>query len=111
MHPVSREIVIPPLFIVRNNRRACGFKSLNRVSSRCFIETIELGILAVALCDSLEKTNGPWDTANRLGGYGNCRGASHTDRCLDPTGIFMALLQIGAPRREGGCGVNVPIRW
>lgn len=41
MHAVSREIVIPPLFAVRNNRRACGFKSVNRVSSRFFIETIE----------------------------------------------------------------------
>jgi len=48
MHAVCREIVIPPLFTVRNNRRACGFKSLNRVSSRFFIETIEFGILAVA---------------------------------------------------------------
>jgi hypothetical protein len=70
MHAVSREIVIPPLLTVRSNRRACGFKSFNRVSSRFFIETIELGILAVAFCDSLEKINGPWNTANRLGGYG-----------------------------------------
>jgi hypothetical protein len=68
MHTVNREIVIPPHFTVRNNRRACGFKSLNRVSGRFFIETIELEILAVAFCDSLEKLNGPWDTANRLGG-------------------------------------------
>jgi hypothetical protein len=55
MHAVSREIVILPPFNVCNNRRACGFKSLSRVSSRFFIETIELGILAVAFCDSLEK--------------------------------------------------------
>jgi hypothetical protein len=55
MHAVSR-IVISPLFTVRNNRTACGFKSLNRVSSRFFIETIELGILAVAFCDSLERS-------------------------------------------------------
>jgi hypothetical protein len=56
MHTVRREIVVPPLFTVRNNRRACGIKSLNRVSNRFFIETIELGILAVAFCDSLERT-------------------------------------------------------
>ena len=52
MHTVSREIVIPPLFTVRNNRRACGFKSLNRVSSRFCIETIELGILGALYQDA-----------------------------------------------------------
>lgn len=41
MHAVSCEIVIPPLFAVRTNRKACDFKSLNRVSSRFLIETIE----------------------------------------------------------------------
>jgi hypothetical protein len=49
--------------------------------------------------------------AYRLGGYGDWRGISHTDPCLDPTGIFMALLQISAPRREAGSGLNAPIRW
>jgi hypothetical protein len=38
------------------------------VYRRFFIETIEPEILAVAFCDSLEKLNGPWDIANRLGG-------------------------------------------
>ncbi len=73
MHAVRREIVILPLFAVRNDRRPCGFKPLNGISNRIFIERMEIRILAVSLCDSLDQINGSWDTANWLGGYRDWR--------------------------------------
>src|SRR3979490_2967026 len=80
MHAVGVEIVILPLFAVRNHRRACGFKPLNGVSNRIFVKRSEVGILTVALCDSLDQIDGPWDTANWLGGYSDWRRRSHTYR-------------------------------
>jgi hypothetical protein len=69
MHAIGAEIVILPLFAVGNDRRPCGFKPFNGVSNRIFIERVEARILAVALCDSFDEINGPWDTADWLGGY------------------------------------------
>src|ERR1700687_1991414 len=70
MHAVRREIVMFPLLAVRHDRRACGFKPLDGVSNRLFIERSEAGILAVALCDSLDEIKRSRNTANWLGGYG-----------------------------------------
>jgi hypothetical protein len=81
MHAVRAEIVILSLFAVRNNRRACGFKPLNGISNRIFVERSEVGILTVALCDSLDQIDWSWDTANWLGGYGDWRKLGHTN-CL-----------------------------
>src|SRR6266478_417550 len=78
MHAVRAEIVILPLFAVRNNRRACGFKPLNGISNRIFIERSEIRILTVASCDSLDQINGSWDTANWLGGYRDWCRLGHT---------------------------------
>ena len=78
MHAVRAEIMILPLFAVRHDRRACGFKPLNGVSNRIFIEGVEARILAVALCDSFDEINGPWDTADWLGGYRDWRRLGHT---------------------------------
>jgi hypothetical protein len=72
MYAIRAEIMILPQFAVRNNRRPCGFKPLNDVSNRILIEKIEIRILTVALCDSLDQINGSWDTANWLGGYRDC---------------------------------------
>ncbi len=80
MHAVRAEIVILPLFAVRNNRRACGFKPLNGISNRIFIERSEIRILTVASCDSLDQINGSWDTANWLGGYRDWCRLGHTYR-------------------------------
>ena len=40
----------------------------------------------------------------RLDDYGDRRDVNHTDRCLDPTELFTALLQMGAPREAGSDG-------
>jgi hypothetical protein len=69
--------MILPLFAVRNDRRARGFKPLNGISNRIFIERSEVRILTVALCDALDQINGSWDTANWLGGYGDWCRLSH----------------------------------
>jgi len=53
MHAIRREIVIPPLCPVRNDRRARDFKPLNGLSNRIFIERSKVRILAVDFCDSL----------------------------------------------------------
>jgi len=59
MHAVRREIVILPLFAVRNDRRACGFKLFNGAANRIFIETSEVRItLTVALCDLSMRSMG-----------------------------------------------------
>ena len=71
MKAVRAEIMILPLFAVRNDRRARGFKPLDGISNGIFIERGEVRILSVALCDSLDQINGSWDTANWLGGYGD----------------------------------------
>src|SRR5258705_12065866 len=74
VHAVRREIVILPLFAVRNHRRACGFKPLDGVSNRIVIERSEVRILTVALCNPLDEINRSRDTANWLGGDGDwCR--------------------------------------
>jgi len=52
--------MILPLFAVRNDRRACGFKPLNGISNRIFIARGEIRILTVAFCDSLDQINGFW---------------------------------------------------
>src|SRR5207245_10241112 len=77
MHAVRREIVILGLFTVRNHRRACGFKALDGVSNRSFIERSQVRIGTVAFCDSLDEISGPRNAANRLGGYGDWRRLSH----------------------------------
>jgi hypothetical protein len=76
------EVVILALFAVRNDRRACGFKPFNGVSNGIFIERGEVGILFVAFRDSLDETNGSWDTADWLGTYRDWRWCwlGHTNR-------------------------------
>jgi len=59
MHAIRVVIAIPPLFAVRNKRQACGFKPLNGISNRNFIERSGVGILTVVLCDALDEINGP----------------------------------------------------
>src|ERR1700730_14548263 len=74
MHAVGAEIVMLPLFAVRHNRRASGFKPFNGVSNGIFIERMETRIiLTVGSRDSLDEINWSWDTANWLGGYGDWR--------------------------------------
>src|SRR5882762_5144869 len=80
MHAVSRKIVIFPLFAVRHDRRASGFKPFDGISNGIFIERSEVGILTVPSCDSLDEISRSWDTANRLGGYGDWRRLSHAYR-------------------------------
>ncbi len=80
MYAVRAEIMILPLFAVRNDRRACGFKPLNGVSNRIFIERSEVRILTVAPCDSLDQINGSWDTADWLGGYRDWGWLGHANR-------------------------------
>jgi len=80
MHAVRAEIVILPLFAVRNNRRPCSLKPLNGISNRIFIERSEIRILTVDFCDSFDQINGSWDTAIWLGGYRNRPRRGHTYR-------------------------------
>jgi len=70
MDAVRCEIVMLSLFAVRNDQRAGGFEPFDGVSNRIFIEWSEVRILTVASCDSLDKIEWSWDTANWLGGYG-----------------------------------------
>src|SRR6202165_1594769 len=70
MDAVRCEMVMLSLFAVRNDRRAGGFEPFDGVSNRIFIEWSEVRILTVASCDSLDKIEWSWDTANWLGGYG-----------------------------------------
>src|SRR6266850_4791154 len=78
MNTVRREIVILPLFAVCDNRRACGFKPLNGISNRIFIERSKIRILTVAFCDSVDELNGSRDAAYWLGRYGNGCRLGHT---------------------------------
>ena len=71
MHTVRGEIVILPLFAVCDNWRARGFKPLNGVSNRIFIERSKIRVLTVAFCDSVDELNGSRDAAYWLGRYGN----------------------------------------
>jgi len=67
MHAMRVAIAILLLFAVRNKRRACGFKPLNGISNRNFIERSGVGILAVGFCDSLDEINESWDSATWFG--------------------------------------------
>jgi hypothetical protein len=80
MYGIRAEIVKLPLFAVRNDRRASGFKPFNGVSNGIFIERSEVGILTIAPRDSLDQLNGSWDTADWLGGYRDWRRLGHTYR-------------------------------
>src|SRR5882762_9529007 len=80
MRAVCAEIMILPLFAVRNDRRTCGFKPFNGVSNGTFIQRSEVGILTVAFCDSLDEINGSRDTADWLGRYRDWRRLGHTYR-------------------------------
>ena len=80
MHGVRREIMVLPLFAVRNDRRPRCFKTLNGVSNRIFIERREDRILTVRFGDSLDEINRSRNTANWLRGYGDSCKRSHTYR-------------------------------
>jgi hypothetical protein len=80
LQAVRREIVILPLFTVRDDRRAGGFKPLDGVSNRIFIESRDLRILPAVLCDSLDEIEGAWNAANRFGRYGDCCRGGHPVR-------------------------------
>jgi hypothetical protein len=70
--------VILLLFPVRDDRRPRGFKPLNGISNRIFIERSEVRILTVAHSDSLDQINRSRDAANWLGGYRDWRRLGHT---------------------------------
>src|SRR5882762_3445373 len=104
MHAVCAEIVILPLFAVRNNRRACSFKPFDGISNRIFIEKVEARILAVALCGSFDEINGPWDTADRLGGYRDWRRLGHIcclARSIIDLSVFGSIRISGSSSRRG----------
>jgi len=92
MHAIRREIMILPLFAVRDYRRAGGFKPLNGVSNRIFIERSEVRILTVAFCNCLDEINGSWDTTNWLGRY--------TDRCSLSQNVIVIGWLHGDPRDD-----------
>jgi hypothetical protein len=71
MHAVRAEIVMLPLFAIRNDRRPCAFKPLNSISNGMVIQRTETRILTVALGDSLDQIKEPQDTPNWLGRYGD----------------------------------------
>src|SRR6266403_5645556 len=94
MHAVRAEIVILPLFAVGNHRRACRLKLFNGLPNRIFIERVQARIFAIALCDSLDEINGPWDTANWLGRYRDWRSRGHISclaRSIDDLTAFGAI--------------------
>src|SRR5258708_12724816 len=64
MHGIRREIVMLPLFAVRNDGRAGGFEPLDGVSNGNFVERSEVGILAVGFGDSLDEIGGAFGTSN-----------------------------------------------
>ena len=80
MHAMRVAIAILLLFAVRNKRRACGFKPLNGISNRNFIERSGVGILAVGFCDSLDEINESWDSATWFGRYRDWRLLGHINR-------------------------------
>src|SRR5258708_33065253 len=82
MHGVRREIVIFPLFAIGNDGGTGGFKPLNRLSNRIFIEGEQVGILAVAFGDPLDQIKRSRATADWLGWYGHRPRLGHTDRLL-----------------------------
>ena len=63
--------MVLPLLAVGDDRRACGFKSFDRVANRVFIETIEAGVLTIDFCESPDETERSRNTADGLGGYGH----------------------------------------
>jgi hypothetical protein len=80
MHAVREEVVILPLFAVRNDRRPGGFKPLNGISNGIFKERSEVGILTVTFCEFLDEISGSWDAADWLGGYPDWQRLGHTYR-------------------------------
>src|ERR1700730_18360575 len=91
IHAVRAEIVILPLFAVRHDRRACGFKPFNGVSNGIFIESSQVGILTVALSDLFDQIKGPWDTPDWLGGYRDWRKLGHA-YCLAQSIIYLSAV-------------------
>src|SRR5882762_8825064 len=112
MHAVRREIVILPLFAVRNDRRACGFNPLNSVSNRILIERSEIRILTAAPCDSLNQINGSWDTAHWLGRYRDWRRLGHTyrlaQRIIDLSGVNNQMSSYSLISPSNGASGTLP---
>jgi hypothetical protein len=71
---VGCEIVIFALFPIRDHRRAGFLEARNRVADRFFVKRLKRGIVAIALRKRFDQTEGPRNTANRLGSGWSCEG-------------------------------------
>jgi hypothetical protein len=69
MYAVCQEIVILPLFAIRDDRRSCGFEPFDSVSSCIFVKSGKGGVLAVDLGEFLDEIRRPRNAANGLSGY------------------------------------------
>src|SRR5712675_2031275 len=71
MYAVCQEIVILPLFAVRDDRRSRGFKPFDGVSNCLFVERGKGGVLAIDLGEFLDEIRRPRNAADGLRGYGD----------------------------------------
>src|SRR3981189_9920 len=71
MYAVCQEIVILPLFAVRDDRRSSGFKPFDGVSNGLFVERGKGGVFAIAFGEFLDESRRPRNAADRLRGYGD----------------------------------------
>jgi hypothetical protein len=69
MYAVRQEIVILPLFSVRDDQRSRAFKPFDGVSNCLFVKSGKCGVLAVDLAEFLDEIRRPRNAANRLRGY------------------------------------------
>ena len=81
VHAVRREVVVLPLFAVRDYRRARRLEPLDGVPNGVFIERSQIGLLVgirgIAPRDPLDQFRRSGNAANGLGGYGGWGGHSH----------------------------------
>src|SRR6266404_1231473 len=92
MYAVCQEIVILPLFAVRDDRRSRGFKPFDGVSNCLFVERGKGGVLAIDLGEFLDEIRRPRNAANGLRGYGDqgrlSVGHAYTSQLVGVFGLY-----------------------
>src|SRR5882757_750430 len=113
MYAVCQEIVILPLFAVRDDQRSRGFKPFDGVSNCLFVTSGKGGVLAVDLGEFLDEIRRPRNAANGLRGYADqgrlSAGHACTSRFAGQSETEIAPPAIGGDRTGCEPSVTSPI--
>jgi hypothetical protein len=109
MYAVCQEIVILPLFAVRDDRRSSGFKPFDGVSNGLFVERGKGGVFAIAFGEFLDESRRPRNAADGLRGYvdqggpsighactSHSAGRSEAESCADRLWTLVTLFRLAA---------------